>query len=1315
MSNKYLGKFAGILNSSVVKGIEKVLDIASNFVPFLGIVADILKVAPGLGDSLKQNQIARDKAEAVNGIIESYRKKLSENKFELLLSAAYEITENEKNHAKKINSGIAIDKKTCDEIMSLYTSYGEFQKKFNEKFEKINSNRSLSPVKDELFAFLTDIGSLIMEMETEILGNDFKILLKNIEKIGEEQHRVTREIVVDETEKIQEEVRGLKRTVTTLAGALCSKNSDEDEPLRRFSITKNRKFVCREKYINDIASEFEKKRIVILFGMGGIGKSEIAKAYASVSSYDCPQMIVISDSFSLKCGLKDVVSAASFTDTTNSNCIALDSEEKQYRYKLEKLRSYGENTLLIVDNYNGISEDNIEDILFNLNCRVLITTRSQNLRINKDISDKVCAIEVNALSDEDLNILFRKTLNIENADEYCINNAQLIKDVFTKSLRHTMTVKMIAELINENICSLETILQNLQKDNLDFGENKFEHNEKNEFTTILGHLKTLFECTGMSKEEKDILRQMTLIANDGILETDFLNALGKKDAGLIVRLSSLGYIIRELDSFSFKLSMHHLIRESVAAQTRPNNENCNEILSYIYSYCHADSATLYSDLSLKKNMASHALDILRKYGSSYDTRLSEELVKTLTLLGQTNDVYTEIAEVEKDGVFSPELCYKKAVLDYSKFADGKKKLFEAMERCAERGYYDWATMIGRELISVSSIKEFKNSALSKKVYTYAMKADMPVCATIFNTIGRGNKKDNHQSIYKKDKVLGYFADFFDISCKILNSSHYSESELSQVGIQMLDDVINEEEFGVLNDFKMMVMNFKFNGYARRLLNFFVDGYDKKSKYEDIMKYLLASVLYSKDYRMLKWREIVRKKCGRDSKKAEMFEECSKGFTVDILSNFMKIVMNELPTLGNYYLSKKLLLSIYWKITELVDSYEKNELRRNFIEEQKQSVRKKLSNNEFNAETVSELQILIELLMEDGDFAVAEQYANNLSDICMRCLGYKNDVVVDSCLYLYNIGVAKMGSRVFGSNPVIGKAMPLLKERLDYYEQLYGKDSQQIASYYIDYAYKLLRTDVESAGKYAKKAWEIFERSDITEVVSEAQTYCAVMKYVDKDATLEFARKVIEKLKISKVKSRKMNGNICWFLEYIAYNTCDQDEKIRCFIYSVKINKNLNRNRALIKYYRELAIIYGVGKGDFKTALVYIDRAYSLDCKYMYKEYPYFADILFRQGKYDFTNSAEFDKLLKKHYKKNKEIKRLYPNYAIFRENVLDRYKQKKNENEYDKEYYWLKFIKISAVVKKIIDKLEKYANDDMFFRMKIEQIIIDLFVKYVGY
>lgn len=49
-----------------------------------------------------------------------------------------------------------------------------------------------------------------MEMETEILGNDFKILLKNIEKIGEEQHRVTREIVVDETEKIQEEVRGLK-------------------------------------------------------------------------------------------------------------------------------------------------------------------------------------------------------------------------------------------------------------------------------------------------------------------------------------------------------------------------------------------------------------------------------------------------------------------------------------------------------------------------------------------------------------------------------------------------------------------------------------------------------------------------------------------------------------------------------------------------------------------------------------------------------------------------------------------------------------------------------------------------------------------------------------------------------------------------------------------------------------------------------------------------------------------------------------------------------------------------------------------------
>lgn len=65
--------------------------------------------------------------------------------------------------------------------------------------------------------------------------------------------------------------------------------------------------------------------------------------------------------------------------------------------------------------------------------------------------------------------------------------------------------------------------------------------------------------------------------------------------------------------------------------------------------------------------------------------------------------------------------------------------------------------------------------------------------------------------------------------------------------------------------------------------------------------------------------------------------------------------------------------------------------------------------------------------------------------------------------------------------------------------------------------------------------------------------------------------------------------------------------------------------------------------------------------------------------------------------------------------VLDlqwrRYNQKKDE--YDKDYYYSKFIKISAAVKKIIDEFEQYANGDTVFKMKLERMIIDSFIKYV--
>lgn len=104
-----------------------------------------------------------------------------------------------------------------------------------------------------------------------------------------------------------------------------------------------RHFCGRSEEIEVLHSLLEKERKVFLSGIAGIGKSELAKAYALQYKKEYTNILYLTYSGDLK---QDI------TDMDFADDLPQDSDEERFRKHNRFLRSLKEDTLMIVDNFN---------------------------------------------------------------------------------------------------------------------------------------------------------------------------------------------------------------------------------------------------------------------------------------------------------------------------------------------------------------------------------------------------------------------------------------------------------------------------------------------------------------------------------------------------------------------------------------------------------------------------------------------------------------------------------------------------------------------------------------------------------------------------------------------------------------------------------------------------------------------------------------------------------------------------------------------------------------------------------------------------
>ena len=357
-------------------------------------------------------------------------------------------------------------------------------------------------------------------------------------------------------------------------------------------------FVGREAELEKIHATLEQERVLFLQGMGGIGKSEIAKAYANTykSHYDTVVFATYQGS------LLDMVIGEEIRikGIRRSSAYGEDAEsaEVYFARKLQTLKDLSnERTLLIVDNFDTKDDPYLEDFVSGP-YRLLFTTRVAH-------KDYPC-LKVGPIEDfEKLRQIF-----IKNCEQELSRAEQQTVDKIIRLVNgHTITIELIAKQMEASCLSPEEMLEMLQKSGTNSGVEEYvEHGgeEKNAFDLI----KDLFNLSGLNDEEQYLLKCMCLVPVSGIHVRRLKQYLELKNLNTLNQLVAKSWLIMEADTKFIKL--HPIIADVVKDQLKPDQSSCAQ---YIRAICKDLKDAWFMTLEERSEKWPYADHIQRYYGT----------------------------------------------------------------------------------------------------------------------------------------------------------------------------------------------------------------------------------------------------------------------------------------------------------------------------------------------------------------------------------------------------------------------------------------------------------------------------------------------------------------------------------------------------------------------------------------------------------------------------------------------------------------------------------------------------------------------------
>ena len=328
-------------------------------------------------------------------------------------------------------------------------------------------------------------------------------------------------------------------------------------------------FCGREEELKRIKELFDSgDRIIFLQGIGGIGKTEIAKQYAKRNKYDYDTVIYATYSSSI---VELVSSQNYFKLNPNFPRLMLadgtqESDIDYFKRKIEEIKKCAnERTLIIIDNFDVI-DDEYFSVLTDAKYRLLITTRC-------DYSKFYPTIKIYPLD----NIKELKQIFLKNYDGYIVSDDDPdLEELFLLVNRHTYTIELIAQHMESSCQSVKEMIEVLKSRGI-VSLNEEVRGASDDTKVAYENLLKMFKVFDLNEDDKYILKILSLMPLNGVNIKDLKSWVGTEGLKTIKHLENRSWVTNA----STGIALHPIIREVVRHELKID---LDEIKSFLSSF-----------------------------------------------------------------------------------------------------------------------------------------------------------------------------------------------------------------------------------------------------------------------------------------------------------------------------------------------------------------------------------------------------------------------------------------------------------------------------------------------------------------------------------------------------------------------------------------------------------------------------------------------------------------------------------------------------------------------------------------------------------
>ena len=326
-------------------------------------------------------------------------------------------------------------------------------------------------------------------------------------------------------------------------------------------------FYGREDLLQSIENVFSQgKNALFLEGIGGIGKSELAKQYAIRHRDEYDKVVFATYTTSLEKLMSDATSIVIEGVEPHQE----ETESEYFDRKLKILHSVTDRrTLIIVDNFDVDTDSRLKEFLSG-ECRMIFTTRNAHPGYT---TLKVEAIRDKAVLMEIFEQNYGMTLDASERES--------IEEIFELVEYHTYAVELIAKQMEASFLSAGEMLDMLRRGGMETSGQEMISG-RSDYKSAFGHICNLFSIGRLSEEEQRLMRYLLLTGTRGIPAARFKEWAELETMDSVNALLRKSWVRREAGG---RISLHPLVREVMVSMLKPGVENCLPFLKKAACFC----------------------------------------------------------------------------------------------------------------------------------------------------------------------------------------------------------------------------------------------------------------------------------------------------------------------------------------------------------------------------------------------------------------------------------------------------------------------------------------------------------------------------------------------------------------------------------------------------------------------------------------------------------------------------------------------------------------------------------------------------------